>query len=231
MGWLTSRAKSKRRRQAIFQRIILPTERQALFRRRIAHLEARVCPSAVQLKAWGREVRSIPKYGPRLAGRESMTTIRFETMKDLLHQAELVAMMHSLYSQDGAASPVDLSHFPRNVEQLVGQPTRGRIVLFTAADTLCGYSLLIPYWSNEFGGTLLYVDEIFVVEKVRNHGIATHFFGFLDSERPFDAVALALEVSAGNARARKLYESLGFIQRSNSVLTFRLSDCRDGGNK
>ena len=153
-----------------------------------------------------------------------MMTVHFETMKDLRHKAELVAMMQSLYSEDEAESPVDRSLFPRTVEQLVGQPARGRIMLFTAGDTLCGYALLIPYWSNEFGGTLLYVDEIFVVEEARNQGIAKLFFGFLDKERPFDAVALALEVSAGNTRARKLYESLGFTRRRNSTLTFRLSE-------
>src|SRR5213078_4207361 len=100
-------------------------------------------------------------------------------MKDLQHRAELVAMMHSLYAEDEADSPVDLSRFPRNVEELVGQPARGRIVLFSADDTLCGYALLIPYWSNELGGTLLFIDEIFVVEEARNRGIATRFFGFL----------------------------------------------------
>jgi hypothetical protein len=33
---------------------------------------------------------------------------------------------------------------------------------------LRGYALLIPYWSNELGGTLLYVDEIFVIPEARN---------------------------------------------------------------
>jgi ribosomal protein S18 acetylase RimI-like enzyme len=153
-----------------------------------------------------------------------MTAVDFNTMMDLKHQEELVAMMHVLYSEDEAASPVDQSRFPLNIAFLVVQPSRGRIVLFSEVELLRGYALLIPYWSNEFGGTLLYVDEMFVMPEARNRGIGRSFFRFLEKERPFDAVAIALEVSPSNAAARRLYESLGFRHRGNSVLTHRFAD-------
>ena len=43
----------------------------------------------------------------------------------------------------------------------------------------------------------------------RNRGIGRSFFRNLCKARPFEAIALALEVSPGNHRARRLYESLG----------------------
>ena len=84
---------------------------------------------------------------------------------------------------------------------------------------VCGYALLIPYWSNEFGGTLLFVDELFVDEAHRGQGIARSFLTFLAGDRPYRAVALALEVSPRNERARALYESLGFHQRHHEMMT------------
>jgi ribosomal protein S18 acetylase RimI-like enzyme len=36
------------------------------------------------------------------------------------------------------------------------------------------------------------------------------FLQYLDAVRPFEAISLALEVSPGNTRARRLYEALGF---------------------
>ena len=149
-------------------------------------------------------------------------------MNDLQHKAEVLAMMRELYSEDEAASPVDQSQFPLNIEVLMARPSRGRIVLFSEGGLLRGYALLIPYWSNEFGGTLLFVDEMFVIPEARNRGIGRSFFRYLEEVRPFDAVALALEVSPSNAGARRLYESLGFSLRKNSVLTCRLTD---GGQK
>ncbi len=158
-----------------------------------------------------------------------MTTVDFSTMNNLRHKAELVAMMRALYSEDEAASPVDQSRFPLNIKFLIAQPSRGRIVLFSEGGSLRGYALLIPYWSNEFGGTLLFVDEMFVIAEARNRGIGRSFSRFLDEERPFDAVALSVEVSPSNAGARRLYESLGFSHRTNSVLRYRLTD--GGQNK
>ena len=86
-----------------------------------------------------------------------------------------------------------------------------------------GYALLIPYWSNEFGGTLLFIDELFVIAQARSRGIARQFFAFLAASRPFRAVALALEVDPTNERAKNLYESIGFECRPYSTLTYRLS--------
>jgi ribosomal protein S18 acetylase RimI-like enzyme len=145
-------------------------------------------------------------------------------MSDLKHQTALLAMMRALYTEDEAASPVDQSRFALNVELLVAQPFRGRVVLLIEDATICGYALLIPYWSNEFGGTLLYIDEMFVMPAARGRGIGRRFFRHLDDTRPFDAVALALEVSPSNTRARRLYESLGFDQHRTAFLTRRLSD-------
>jgi GNAT superfamily N-acetyltransferase len=152
-----------------------------------------------------------------------MSTVNFNTMTDLRHREDVLTMMRSLYSEDQAASPVDPSRFPRTIEFLVAEPSRGRIVLFSENGILRGYALLIPYWSNEFGGTILFVDELFVVPEARNRGIGRSFFRFLEEQRPCEAVALALEVSPGNARARRLYESLGFEVRANSLLTRRLT--------
>jgi hypothetical protein len=94
-----------------------------------------------------------------------MTSVDFIAMTDLEHQAKLVGMMSALYAEDEAASPVDHAHFPFSVQFLVANPSRGRVVLFSEGGTICGYALLIPYWSNEFGGILLFVDEIFVAPE------------------------------------------------------------------
>jgi ribosomal protein S18 acetylase RimI-like enzyme len=153
-----------------------------------------------------------------------MTTVDFITMNDLKHQEQLVDMMRGLYSEDKGASAVDQSRFPLNIAFLIVQPSRGRIVLFSEAGLLRGYALLIPYWSNELGGTLLFVDEIFVIPEARNKGIGKSFFRSLEEQRPFDAVAISLEVSPSNAAARRLYESLGFSHQNNSVLTYRFAD-------
>ncbi len=149
--------------------------------------------------------------------------IHFRPMTTLTHEAAVLRMMESLYTEDHAASPINTALFPQTLRTLIANPDRGRIVLFEDATTICGYALLIPYWSNEFGGTLVFIDELFVRAESRGQGLATRFIEAIKRERPFDAVAILLEVSETNHRARKLYESLGFAPRSNAMMTCRIA--------
>src|SRR6516162_3205777 len=119
----------------------------------------------------------------------------FIAMTDLRHREKLLSMIQALYAEDEAASTVDKSRFAVNIDFLAAHPQSGRIVLFQEDAAVVGYALLIPYWSNEFGGTLVFVDEMYVVPDARNRGIGKSFFEYLDKLRPFEAVALALEVS------------------------------------
>jgi len=155
-----------------------------------------------------------------------MTKIEFHEMNELRHEAEVLAMMRALYEED-ASSSVDPSGFPMTIEFLIAYPLRGRIILFSQGESICGYALLIPYWSNEFAGTVLCVDELFVAAEARNRGIGRNFFKFLEEAKPFNAVALALEVSPGNVGASRLYESLGFSQRRNSILMYRFAKANE----
>jgi ribosomal protein S18 acetylase RimI-like enzyme len=153
-----------------------------------------------------------------------MAAIDFITMNDRQHRADLLTMMHGLHSEDKGESPVDESRFPLTIDFFLANPSRGRIVLFEEGGTLRGYALLVPYWSNEFGGPLVVVDELFVTPQARNRGIARNFFRFLGVQKPFDAVALALEVNPANTAALRLYQSLGFSLRHNSLLTYGFSN-------
>jgi GNAT superfamily N-acetyltransferase len=109
-----------------------------------------------------------------------MTSVDFRTMSDMRDKEELLAMMRALYTEDVAASPPDLPRFPLTIEFLMAQPSRGRVILFEVQSAVRGYALLVPYWSNEFGGTVLFADELFVSPEARNRGIGRRFFQFLD---------------------------------------------------
>jgi ribosomal protein S18 acetylase RimI-like enzyme len=151
-----------------------------------------------------------------------MPELNFVTLTRDADASGVLAMMRALYAEDAPAHPVDHARFPVTVEALLAEPIRGSAIVFEQDGANCGYAILIPYWSNEYGGAVLYVDELFVVPEARNRGIAHRFFDFLTRTRPFATVAISLEVSPSNARAQRLYESIGFSRRRNATWDRRL---------
>jgi GNAT superfamily N-acetyltransferase len=152
----------------------------------------------------------------------TIQNISFSVLENLDRQEEVAGMMRLLHEEDRAAFSVDYSRFSSSIEYLVSHPSAGEIVLFHVGEAVKGYAVLVPYWSNEFGGTILFVDELFVEAGSRSRGIARSFFLYLERERPFGPVAFGLGVSPKNGRARRLYESLGFVELPNTTLTRRV---------
>lgn len=146
----------------------------------------------------------------------------YQTMTDHAHTDDVCEMMGRLYAEDVAVSGDMPRDFRATIDYLLCDPARGRVVLLLDAGAVCGYALLIPFWSNEMGGVVVTVDEVFVVPERRGRGIGRGLFALIERDRPYGAVAVFLEVSASNGGARRLYESLGFRERSNRTLAYRL---------
>jgi GNAT superfamily N-acetyltransferase len=125
----------------------------------------------------------------------------------------LIEMCARLYREDQGAVPAEAINLRRTLAALRKDPFRGRAVVLEIDGRRCGYALLIAYWSNEFGGEVCAVDELFVVPEHRSQGHATALFDAIQTPAlsPMLPVAIALGVTPGNDRAQQLYKRLGFV--------------------
>ena len=126
----------------------------------------------------------------------------------------VVEMCLGLFREDPGPLPADAGHMRETLGTLRRQPWRGRAVVLELGQQVVGYALLIAYWSNELGGEVCTVDELYVRRDFRGHGHGSALVEALERGdvwpgTPF--VAIALGVTPGNARARRLYERLGFV--------------------
>jgi len=97
-------------------------------------------------------------------------------------------------------------------------PGKGIITVIEKDNVIAGYSILINFWSNEFGGNILFVDELYIKKEFRGQSIATDFIRYLSENRSEETVALQLQVTPENIKARRLYERLGFKLHKNDTL-------------
>jgi len=124
----------------------------------------------------------------------------------------IVDMCVQLYREDPGPVPVTHEQARRTLAVLRGEPSRGRVVVLDLADHIAGYAILIAFWSNELGGEVCTVDELFVTRALRGRGHGRSLFPAITSGAlwPSPIVAIALGVTPDNVRARRLYEELGF---------------------
>jgi ribosomal protein S18 acetylase RimI-like enzyme len=130
-------------------------------------------------------------------------------------------MCLALYAEDPSPMPVTEGNIRATLATLRAEPSRGRAVVLEVEGVIGGYALLISFWSNELGGELIVIDELYVTPPVRNRGHARELLTTLTKENnlwPGRSVALELEVTPQNQRAAILYEKAGFKRTKNERL-------------
>jgi len=132
----------------------------------------------------------------------------------------LVELCRGLYREDPGPIPEDPRRLRATLSTLRREPWRGRAVALDVGPQAAGYALLVAFWSSSLGGEVCEVDELYVTPGLRGRGHGTALFEAVERGElwPAPPVAIALGVTPGNARARRLYERLGFVAAGVSMV-------------
>src|SRR5262249_54028007 len=89
---------------------------------------------------------------------------------------DLVAMSLLLHAEDPGVNAMDGARVRRTLETFRREPHRGQAVVAEHDAERIGYALLVPFWSNELGGCVCEVDELYVRAAYRSRGIGRGLF-------------------------------------------------------
>lgn len=125
----------------------------------------------------------------------------------------LTKMILALYTEDPSSNVMTRAKIDRTIAVMEDGRT-GKFIIAEVDGAIAGYALLSYYWSNEFGGRVVYIDELFTLPEFRNQGLGTLLMQYV-FENAASAVAFALEVTPRNDKAKALYERMGFREWPN----------------
>ena len=141
-----------------------------------------------------------------------MVAIEFRTCEEK-DVARFQRLAQELYAEDpnleGVCPDVSLTY-----RDLAAKPDKGRVVIIDVDGRAVGYGIMIFFWSNEYGGNLIEIDELYIDETARGLGVGTRFFAWMRQSFP-DSKGWTLQVAHTNPGALKLYERLGFKASRN----------------
>lgn len=124
---------------------------------------------------------------------------------------EFIAMETDFYNSPAVLHEVKRENFVKTFDRLmVGSPFV-RCLFFRDENSgaVLGYALLAFSYSNEAGGDVVWVDELYVKSEYRSTGIANRFFDFLSNEYK-NFARFRLETEPDNDGAKRLYKRMGF---------------------
>ncbi|MDP3971119.1 MAG: GNAT family N-acetyltransferase [bacterium] len=122
---------------------------------------------------------------------------------------EVINLIKAFYREDTEGLPTNIRKIRKTFRHLQNS-RRGEIIVAKMNNKVVAYSILANYWSNEYGGNILHIDELYVAADYRSHGIGTRMLKYIKKEYGQDAKALMLEVIPSNTRAEHLYNKMGF---------------------
>lgn len=75
---------------------------------------------------------------------------------------------------------------------------------------IVGYALVCVFWSNEVGGNVCFLDELYIKKEYRGNNLGRTFLEFLINEFNNKVNRFRLEACESNDKAIKLYKDYGF---------------------
>jgi ribosomal protein S18 acetylase RimI-like enzyme len=121
--------------------------------------------------------------------------------------------LYTEMAKDFYSSPAVLENIPQdNISSsfcafLEGTPYGDAFIIEEEGEAV-GYGVLAYTWSQEAGGRVVWIEEIYIKEEFRSRGIGSGFIRYVLSEIP--AKRYRLETEPENEKAAALYRRLGF---------------------
>lgn len=114
------------------------------------------------------------------------------------------------YGSPAVNHNVDSKNFETTFDMLINENPAIEGFILEHCGNRAGYFLASFIYSNEVGGTAMWLEELFILPEFRNRGLATSLFEYVKANYGDKVKRFRLEVTKSNARAVRLYEKMGF---------------------
>lgn len=119
-------------------------------------------------------------------------------------------LVDEFYHTDAVLYPIPREHIETTFEEITTSDTYAEGYLFEYKNEVAGYALVAKSFSQEAGGRVMWLEEVYIRPGFQGKGIGKKFFDFMEAKLDHKLKRLRLEVEYTNERAIKLYERLGY---------------------
>ncbi len=119
-----------------------------------------------------------------------------------------IEMAKDFYSSPAVLENIPEENISSSFDSFLNGTPYGDAFIFEDEGKTAGYGVLAYTHSQEAGGKVVWIEEIYIKEEFRGHGLGSHFIDFVLDEIP--AKRYRLETEPENEKAAALYRRKGF---------------------
>ena len=93
-----------------------------------------------------------------------------------------VEMAEEFYSSDAVLHPVPRSYFEKTADEALRSDAYAEIYLLEHEGKPAGYGLTARTFSQEAGGQVLWIEELYIRSEFRSKGLGREFFSWLEEK-------------------------------------------------
>ena len=123
---------------------------------------------------------------------------------------DFIKMCMDFYNTDGVEHSIPVSNMEKTFNLLMEGLDFAKAYVCEKNNKTVGYILLALTYSNEAGGMVVWLDEIYVKPEFRSQGIGSELIDFVIEKYKNKISRFRLEITESNIGAKKLYLSKGF---------------------
>jgi GNAT superfamily N-acetyltransferase len=120
----------------------------------------------------------------------------------------VMQMMRVFYASPAVLSNGSEEIFKADIDNCVNDSPYLEGYVFEENEAIIGYAMLAKSFSTEFGRPCIWIEDIYLKENYRGHGVGSQFFKFIDERYP--GAIFRLEAEEDNKTAINVYKKAGF---------------------
>ncbi len=126
-------------------------------------------------------------------------------------QKSFYDMAHSFYKSDAVGKEINQKFLVDTFEYCINKSPYIRGIFICCDNLIVGYALLTFTISNEYGGLIMFIDELYIKENYRNMGLGSYFISSLIFEYRQKVSCIELVVAKDNRNAINFYKKFDFV--------------------
>lgn len=123
---------------------------------------------------------------------------------------KFIAMVKEFFSSEAVLHDIPTSHIEQTFKEVIADSPYAKAYIIEDNDETAGYGLLSLTYSNEAGGMVVWIEELYIMKQFRGKGLGNHFIDFINRAYCEQAKRIRLEIVHSNKSAERLYRRKGY---------------------